>query len=101
MRAYVFTDKALAKHAGQFVWLGINGEKAVNAEFLRRYKVPAYPTYYLIDPADGAALIRWTGGASAGQLDQFFAEQSVAYSRRSKGRATAGAADGVLSRAEP
>ena len=100
MRAYVFTDKALAKHAGQFVWLGINGEKAVNAEFLRRYKVPAYPTYYLIDPVDGGVLIRWTGGASAGQLDQFFAEQSAAYAKRGAGGAIAASADAVLARAD-
>ena len=99
MRAYVFTDKALAKHAGQFVWLGINGEKAVNAEFLRRYKVPAYPTYYLLDPVDGTTLIRWTGGASVGQLDQFFTEQSAAYARRS-GSGGGSTIDAVLARAD-
>jgi len=97
MRAYVFTDQALAKHAGQFVWLGINGEKAVNAEFLKRYKVPAYPTYYLLDQ-DGGTLIRWTGGASVGQLDQFFTEQSAAYAKRaSSGGNTV---DAVLARAD-
>lgn len=100
MRAYVFTDRALAKHAGRFVWLGINGEKAVNAEFLRRYKVPAYPTYYLIDPVNGETLIRWTGGASVGQLDQFFTEQSASYARRLAGGATAPTVDAVLARAD-
>jgi tetratricopeptide (TPR) repeat protein len=100
MRAYVFTDRALAKHAGQFVWLGINGEKAVNAEFLRRYKVPAYPTYYVIDPVDGATLIRWTGGASVAQLDQFFGEQSAAYARRRAGSGRGVSADAVLTRAD-
>ena len=50
MRAYVFTDPALAKHAGRFVWLGINGEKAQNAAFRRKYRIPAYPTYYVLDP---------------------------------------------------
>jgi tetratricopeptide (TPR) repeat protein len=99
MRAYVFTDRALAKHAGQFVWLGINGEKAVNAEFLRRYKVPAYPTYYLLDPVNGETLIRWTGGASVGQLDQFFAEQSAAYLRRSAGSG-GNTVEAVLARAD-
>jgi len=100
MRAYVFTDRALAKHAGQFVWLGINGEQAVNAPFLRRYKLPAYPTYYVIDPVDSTVLIRWTGGASVAQLDQFFAEQSAAYARRRSGGATGLTADLVLARAD-
>ena len=100
MRAYVFTDRALAKHAGRFVWLGINGEKAVNAGFLRRYKVPAYPTYYVIDPVDGTTLIRWTGGASVAQLDQFFGEQSAAYARRLKGGAERLDADVALARAD-
>src|SRR5262245_30594726 len=99
MRAYVFTDKALARHAGQFVWLGINGEKAVNAEFLKRYKVPAYPTYYLIDP-DGGTLIRWTGGASVGQLDQFFTEQTAAWANRLAGSPSLNSADAVLARAD-
>ena len=72
MRAYVFTDSALAKHAGQFVWLAIDGEKAVNAEFRRRHRIPAYPTYYVIDPASGQAVLRWVGGASVTQLDRLF-----------------------------
>ena len=83
MRAYVFTDPALAKHAGRFVWLGINGEKAQNAPFRQKYKIPGYPTYYVIDPVTGDVRLRWIGGASVAQLDQLFAEQSAAYARGS------------------
>lgn len=82
MRAYVFTDQALAKHAGQFVWLAIDGEKVVNAPFRRRYRVPAFPTFYVIDPANGEVLIRWVGSASVTQLDKLFDEQSAAYRQR-------------------
>jgi tetratricopeptide (TPR) repeat protein len=97
MRAYVFTDPALAKHAGQFVWLAIDGEKPVNAEFRRRYRIPAYPTFYVIDPASGDVLIRWVGSASVTQFDKLFAEQSAAFAgrdTRSKGT------DAILARAD-
>jgi hypothetical protein len=97
MRAYVFTDPALGKHAGQFVWLAIDGEKAVNAEFRRRYRIPAYPTYYVIDPSSGQPLLRWVGGASVSQLDRLFDEQSAAYARRSGAGDTP---DAILARAD-
>ncbi|HKQ58496.1 MAG TPA: thiol reductase thioredoxin [Candidatus Eisenbacteria bacterium] len=96
MRAYVFTDPALAKHAGQFVWLAIDGEKAVNAEFRRRYRIPAYPTFYVIDPASGDVLIRWVGSASVSQFDKLFGEQSAAYARRN----TRAGTDAILARAD-
>jgi tetratricopeptide (TPR) repeat protein len=82
MRAFVFTDPALGKHAGRFVWLAINGEKAVNAPFRRQYKIPAFPTYYVLDPRDGQVLNRWIGSASVAQLDRLFDEQSAGYARR-------------------
>ena len=100
MRANVFTDRALAKHAGRFVWLAIDGEKAVNAEFRRRYRVPAYPTYYVIDPVDGRVLVRWVGSASVAQLDQLFGEQSAAYARRAGVAAGGVAADTELAAAD-
>ena len=100
MRAYVFTDPALAKHAGQFVWLAIDGEKAVNAEFRRRYKIPAYPTYYIIDPASRQALLRWVGGASVTQLDGLFDQQSAAYAQRASGKGAPAAVDAIMARAD-
>jgi len=100
MRANVFTDRALAKHAGRFVWLAIDGERAVNAEFRRRYRVPAYPTYYVIDPVDGQVLVRWVGSASVAQLDQLFGEQSTAYDRRTRGEGERVAADAELAAAD-
>ena len=31
MRAFVFTDRTLTRHAGRFVWLSLDMEKAQNA----------------------------------------------------------------------
>ncbi len=100
MRANVLTDPALAKHAGRFVWLAIDGEKAVNAEFRRRYRVPGYPTYYVLDPTSGEVLLRWVGSASVGQFDQLFAEQSAAHARRRRAGDAPARADSALAVAD-
>lgn len=100
MRATVLDAPALAKHAGRFVWLAIDGEKAVNAEFRRRYRIPGYPTYFVIDPADERVLMRWVGSASVAQLHQLFDEQSAAYARVTSGEAAPGVADALLARAD-
>ncbi|MEO5619249.1 MAG: tetratricopeptide repeat protein [Candidatus Eisenbacteria bacterium] len=100
MKAYVFTDRALAKHAGRFVWLAIDGEKAVNAEFRRRYKIPGYPTYHVLDAVSGRVLMRWVGSASVGQLDRMFTDQSASYARRLRKQSQPTMADALLAHAD-
>jgi len=70
MRAYVFTDKALAKQAGQFVWLSIDTEKTKNAAFSKKYPIRAWPSLYVIDPAKERIALRWVGGATVAQLEK-------------------------------
>jgi tetratricopeptide (TPR) repeat protein len=97
MRAFVFTDKALAKHAGQFVWLAIDTEKAQNAAFVKQYPIRAWPSYYVIDPGREAIALRWVGGATVAQLRKFFREGS----RAAGHTAAAGGADAAaLARAD-
>ena len=96
MRAFVFTDKALAKHAGQFVWLAIDTEKAQNAAFLRKYPIRAWPSYYVIDPGREAIALRWVGGATVAQLGKFFGEGSLVVGQT----AAAGGPDAALGRAD-
>ncbi len=74
MRAFVFTDRALAKHAGQFVWLSIDTEKAQNAPFVHKYPIRAWPSLYVIDPHNETVVLRWVGGATVDQLRKLFAE---------------------------
>jgi tetratricopeptide (TPR) repeat protein len=78
MRAFVFTDKALAKHAGQFVWLSIDTEKAKNAAFSKKYPIRAWPSLYVIDPARERIALRWVGGATVPQLEKLFADGTKA-----------------------
>src|SRR5262249_21876958 len=78
MRAFVFTDKALAKHAGQFVWLSIDTEKAKNAAFSKKYPIRAWPSLYVIDPARERIALRWVGGATVPQLEKLFVDGTKA-----------------------
>jgi tetratricopeptide (TPR) repeat protein len=77
MKAFVFTDASLARHAGQFVWLAIDGEKAQNAAAVKKLKIPAYPTFYVMDPASEKIALRWVGGATVPQLHKFLDDGRV------------------------
>jgi hypothetical protein len=68
MRAFVFTDAALARHAGRFVWLSVDTERAENAVFLGRYPVEVWPSLFVIDPRDATIVLGWAGSATAPQL---------------------------------
>jgi tetratricopeptide (TPR) repeat protein len=68
MRAFVFTDPALERHAGQFVWLEINTEQAENAATREKFPVNALPSYLIVNPDSERVLLRWVGGASVAQL---------------------------------
>jgi len=74
MRAYVFTDPTLTKRAGQFVWLSIDTEKKGNAEFLKKYPIKAWPSFYVVDPARETIVLRWVGGATVAELGKLFDE---------------------------
>jgi tetratricopeptide (TPR) repeat protein len=74
MRAYVFTDKALQRHAGQFVWLSLDVEKAENAVYTKRYGIDALPMFFVLDPTTEKAALRWVGGATVPQLQKILAD---------------------------
>ena len=87
MRAYVWTDKALTRHAGRFVWLSLDMEKARNAAARKQIGISAFPTLYVVDPSDGHVAIRWLGGASVAQLERLFDDGELAVSGGAKGPA--------------
>src|SRR5258705_8691829 len=105
MRAYVFTDPALARHAGRFVWLALDNEKAQNASVSKRLDVRALPTFFILDPASEQVALRWVGGATVAQLDHMLDDggRLIAHAAASGAQAKAGAsakADAALARAE-
>src|SRR5262249_55509641 len=68
MRAFVFTDPALAGQAQHFVWLSIDTEKAENAPFMARHPISIGPTLMIIDPETEQTVMRWPGSAGPQQL---------------------------------
>ena len=78
MRAFVFTDPALASEAGRFVWLAIDVEKAKNEKARKAYPSAALPTFFLLDPADGSVVRRWVGGMTVAQLKAFLRQGEAA-----------------------
>ena len=70
MRAFVFTDTSLARHAGQFVWLALDIDDAANSQFLVKFPVTGTPTLIVIDPKSESVALRYLGGASVPQIEQ-------------------------------
>jgi tetratricopeptide (TPR) repeat protein len=70
MRAFVFTDKALERYAGRFVWLSVDTENSKNADFLKKYPINVWPTLLVIDSAKEQVALRYAGGATVGQLSK-------------------------------
>ena len=70
MRAFVFTDKALERYAGRFVWLAVDTENSTNTAFLKKYPINVWPTLLVVDPAKERVSLRYAGGATVGQLSK-------------------------------
>src|SRR5581483_2488374 len=96
MRANVFTDRALASRAGQFVWLSIDTEKAVNAPLLAKFPVDVWPSLFVVDPRSETVLVRWAGSATVAQLETLLDTRPQTYAANGDRRARDLAAADVL-----
>ncbi|MET0406307.1 MAG: thioredoxin family protein, partial [Cystobacter sp.] len=85
MRAYVFTDAALARHAQRFVWLELDTDRPDSAAFLEKYPVEFWPTFFILDPREEKALVRFAGSATVPQLEKLFEDGERAYQGGAKG----------------
>lgn len=95
MRANVFTDKALERYAGQFVWLAIDTENSANANFLAKYPITVWPTMLVIDPRKEQVTLRYAGGATVPQLGKILTD-----GRRLYGTSEQSASDKLLVEAD-
>jgi thiol-disulfide isomerase/thioredoxin len=68
MRAYVFSDPALAKVQNHFVWLSVDTENPVNSGVLSRFPVDVWPTLLVVEPSTQTPVRRWLGSATANEL---------------------------------
>jgi tetratricopeptide (TPR) repeat protein len=78
MRAFVFTDPALTSRAGRFVWLELNVEDERNAADRERLKLEVLPTFYVVNPADEAVVMRREDGLTVTEMTAFLDEARVA-----------------------
>ncbi len=74
MKETVLRERALAKHAGRFVWLAVDIDKDANARFVSRYPVPGIPTLLVIDPATENVILTRSAGVDLPQLVALFDE---------------------------
>ncbi len=95
MRATVLRDPALVKAAGRFVWLDLDTERADNAAFLERYPIEVWPTFLVIDPADGAVALKWLGSGTVEQMKKLLRD-----GERAVRGAGGGEAEASLARAD-
>jgi tetratricopeptide (TPR) repeat protein len=96
MRAFVFTDKALERYAGQFVWLAIDTEDSTNAPFLRKYPISVWPTLLIVDPKKEQVALRYAGGATVPQLEKLLKDGArVVRGTRSKADEAIARGDGL------
>lgn len=85
MRATVFTDPALGRQAGQFVWLAMDTEKPQNARFRKTFSIENYPTFFVVDPVTEAPVLRWAGGATVDQILKMLKDGARNVASRSEG----------------
>jgi tetratricopeptide (TPR) repeat protein len=86
MRAFVFTDKALGRQAGRFVWLSINTEKRENAAVLAKYPIQASPTLFVLDPVAEKVVLKYVGSATVPQLQRILDDGARAAGQGRDGR---------------
>lgn len=94
MRNFVFTNEALTRQAGRFVWLSINTETEQGAALKVKFPINAVPTYLVLDAAAEQAVLRWVGSASVAEVEKLLDEGERAM------RASAAGAEQALQNAD-
>jgi thioredoxin-like negative regulator of GroEL len=74
MQNYVLNDPALRPLASRVVFTAIDTDREDSASFLERYHVKAWPTFFLVDPADERVVAYWPGSASVQEMRGFIEE---------------------------
>lgn len=95
MNAYVFPDPALGKYASKFVWASIDIDKAQNATVKQKFVIEGVPSFFVVDPADGAVVLRWLGSATVPQLSEILDDGTKSVAKKSTQRV-----DKALSKAD-
>jgi thiol-disulfide isomerase/thioredoxin len=95
MRTTVLTDPRLAHLGSQFVWLEVDTEEPANFDFVEKFPIEAWPTFYVIDPATEQVVLRWMGTATAEELEKLLGRAQRIMRREKSDRAGAAMARGT------
>ncbi len=78
MQSTVFRDKAMEPMAKRFVFVSIDTDRETNASAVAKLPLSAWPTFYVLAPADASVLARFSGGASLAQFTAFLEHGAAA-----------------------
>ncbi|WP_437751625.1 thioredoxin family protein [Sorangium sp. So ce1389] len=78
MKHYVLTDPSLRPFADRVVFADIDTDRPENAPFLERHEVTVWPTFFLLEPANGEVVGLWRGAASVEELRELVREALLA-----------------------
>jgi tetratricopeptide (TPR) repeat protein len=85
MKHYVFVDASLAPLAERMLFVAVDTDREENAEFVDRYAIDVWPTFFILDPESGELLGFWPGAASVREIrDLSFAALEVFDANRSR-----------------
>jgi len=103
VRATVLNDPALAKHAGRFAWLSIDGEDSRNAAFVERLALDGYPSFLVLDGASGQIALRWYGSLTTAEFERLLddGERAVAATGSTPAEAALARADRLAADGKP
>ncbi|HUS68211.1 MAG TPA: thioredoxin family protein [Kofleriaceae bacterium] len=92
MKQIVMVDPSLGAYLDRFVWLEVDTDREVNAGVVEKLPIAAWPTFYVVSPAEGAPAVRarQVGSMSIGQLRELLDQGEQAHQA---GLAAAGALD--------
>jgi tetratricopeptide (TPR) repeat protein len=85
MEHTVFQAGALAPFDGRLVTLKIDTDNGKNADFVERYSILAWPTFFVIEPKGEKVIGVWTGSASATEMRDFVTSSLDAIDALEKG----------------
>ncbi|WP_437643539.1 thioredoxin family protein [Sorangium sp. So ce362] len=74
MKHYVLTDPSLRPFADRVVFADIDTDRPESAPFLERHEVTVWPTFFVLEPADGEVVGLWRGAASVQELRELLRE---------------------------
>ncbi|AUX33981.1 MULTISPECIES: thioredoxin family protein [Sorangium] len=74
MKHHVLTDPSLRPFADRVVFADIDTDRPENAPFLERHEVTVWPTFFVLEPADGQVIGLWRGAASVQELRELLRE---------------------------